>query len=293
MDSIIYPQTTSDSSDDIETTYAIVLVAFGIPGVTTNEEENESMAVRTFLIDPNDESDVKTTRPPLDQEISETYDQETYINSSILLTKMHQGTIEIVKEVNLDVGRKVKMEFSPCGRYFLMYYVKNKKGTLRIWNIQDSDLEGCVNLIAESRQPGSDVQPYASYEMNDLKKLKNYRFSPNGDYLLCFGDEKLVVLNLTSPDTLDEYLCTWAIDQKYFQKLHDAQILEDESYESGYRVKVACQLNEIKKIIFFEISDIAGGDVDQSLLDQEKKVPNLTFYSENENQMKVRISNDF
>ena len=58
-------------------------------------------------------------------------------------------------------------------------------------------------------------------------------------------------------------------------------------------MKVACQLNEIKKIIFFEISDIAGGDVDQSLLDQEKKVPNLTFYSENENQMKVRISNDF
>ena len=58
-------------------------------------------------------------------------------------------------------------------------------------------------------------------------------------------------------------------------------------------MKVACQLNEIKKIIFFEISDIAGGDVDQSLLDQEKKVPNLTFYSENENQMKVRIFNNF
>jgi hypothetical protein len=97
------------------------------------------------------------TQGPKDQDIDETYPQDTYVNSSILLTKMRDGTLEIVNEVNLDYGRKVKMEFSPCGRFLIMYYVKNKVGSLTVWNIEDSDIEGCVSQIAEYHAGDSEI----------------------------------------------------------------------------------------------------------------------------------------
>ena len=61
---------------------------------------------------------------------------------------MSEGTLEIVNEVNLDYGRKVKMEFSPCGRFLIIYYIKKKVGNLTIWNIEDNDIEGCISRIA-------------------------------------------------------------------------------------------------------------------------------------------------
>ena len=46
------------------------MVAFGVPGVTTNEEESEKMAFRTFYVDKDAPA---MTQRPVDQDIGETY----------------------------------------------------------------------------------------------------------------------------------------------------------------------------------------------------------------------------
>lgn len=73
-------------------------------------------------------------------------------------------------------------------------------GSLTLWEIENNDIEECFNNIYESTKPDSDVTPYFSSELNEIKKLKSYRFSQEGNYMLTFGHQNLVVVSLTDPE---------------------------------------------------------------------------------------------
>lgn len=67
MDSTIYPTKPDDADEGI--TYAMILVAFGIPGVTTNKEQKEQIIVRTFMQDSEGMAAHGKTKDPIDENL--------------------------------------------------------------------------------------------------------------------------------------------------------------------------------------------------------------------------------
>ena len=57
---------------------------------------------------------------------------------------------------------------------------------------------------------------------------------------------------------------TWDLDKANLQRLQEARMLveEDDDGNRSFRCKVACRVNEIKKVVFFETRTADGAEVD-------------------------------
>lgn len=203
IDSTIYPRNMKDKEDD-KSTWALILVAFGVPGVTTDVDAEAKLGIRTYAIDEEGEDGL--TKKAEDLMIDDAYDANIYKNCSILLCKMSEGTLQIKKEVNLDFGRKVKIDFSPCGRFLIMYSIQGLTGTLRVWEIEGADLKAMINEIKTT-------EPLMVKEINDLKKMKTWKFTDEGDFMLCYGTQSLLVIDLLNGVNMDiNEFFSWKID---------------------------------------------------------------------------------
>lgn len=168
LDSTIYP---------LDNTFSLSLVAYGVPGVTSASEDQQKM--RTYDL-PEQAAEGQATRA-VEADLADVFADDAYRFCSLLLMQRSGPTLQPVAEVPLHMGRKVKIEFSPDGRFLLVYY--KQEWTLKVYAIEDGDVQACIRGISADRAP------IYSRELKILSKLKKFRFSGDGSYLMCYGKE--------------------------------------------------------------------------------------------------------
>lgn len=91
----------------------------------------------------------------------------------------------------------------------------------------------------------------------DFLSTKNLEYDLNNRYLMCYGQNRVNIINLSQYEETGHIERVFKLDTDYFSTIKDVQFVSNEK-ENGqivYRCEVACRMKEHKIIVIFDIEE--------------------------------------
>lgn len=167
--------------------------------VKINPKNHEQLLqIVQYVVPKDDESTVIThidDQEPVSQSMKEAFNDDIYSGTfSIRLLESIDNAVTVVREVPLRNTTKPFLAFSPCGSYFLVY--RKKQNKINFFKLEEDD---GINVLLD-RLESDDSGDHEIAGEPVLKGNRRIEWSSDSQFVICYGLEKLSVINLIEGD---------------------------------------------------------------------------------------------
>lgn len=236
---------------------------------------------------------------------------------SLKLMSMRDGILNEEQEIVIETRyahSKITIEFSPDGRFFAILCRLDK--SLKIFEIRENEEDGLdqmkelflminngatyVEFGEKERQKKRELREklgLQNFKDSDFEyaNIKRLEFDANSLFLIVYGKKELSVISLREENQTD-VVESFEVDTNYFTKIIDCQMvsfndIENEDEERPnvtypYELHIACRQKDENCVVLFKIEE----GKNQKTVNVDRS---LNFFSDNEDTLDVKISENF